>query len=280
MVVFCCSTAEIFQSPLHWGLVVHRSPVRLTMAASAPFQSPLHWGLVVHVTAGPRRSGRVRLSVPSSLGIGRSPGPAPGRRRAFLLSVPSSLGIGRSLLTTVLHSKHVLQLSVPSSLGIGRSPFRLAFLVGLACRPFSPLFIGDWSFTTRTLSASAWGVRLSVPSSLGIGRSLPAGVGNTISVYAFSPLFIGDWSFTGKRIHPSIAYLALSVPSSLGIGRSLLPELFLAKHPVAFSPLFIGDWSFTRSWRRHAGACQYFQSPLHWGLVVHSTGTENAAELT
>src|SRR5437879_8005885 len=82
------------------SLGMGRSPLALfggALHCSIDFQSPLHWGWVVHQPERCPCCGGQLLSVPSSLGMGRSHQPGSPRSQPIILSVPSSLGMGRSL---------------------------------------------------------------------------------------------------------------------------------------------------------------------------------------
>src|SRR5438128_2680359 len=83
-----------------------------------------------------------------------------------------------------------------------------------------------------------------------------------------SSLVWGLFVFLSVPVSGLAAYF-LSVPSSLGMGRSPAWKRCLIPRVFAFSPLFIGDGSFTPRLRVYLLALLRFQSPLHWGWVVH-----------
>ncbi len=166
-------TGFFFQSPLHRGSVVYswgggrgQGPTALSVPSSSGigrllrrglprrrfpcFQSPLHRGSVVYSILAARSTRTYGLSVPSSSGIGR------------LLALELSNTSARSRFQSPLHRGSVVYrrrnyaaksrapyLSVPSSSGIGRLPITWENFSILEAS-FSPLFIGDRSFTEWT----------------------------------------------------------------------------------------------------------------------------------
>ena len=132
---------DIFQSPLHRGLVFNRYLFRSRHGASV-FQSPLHRGLVFNEKTVTRGRGGRRISVPSSSGT---------RVQLFL---------GQSS-----HRSHI-GISVPSSSGTRVQQYGDDAGI-FNVYHFSPLFIGD-SCSTKWVSADTGEpMPISVPSSSG-----------------------------------------------------------------------------------------------------------------
>ncbi len=146
---------------------------------------------------------------------------------------------------------------------------RLKLAVGeKLCTPFSPLFIGDGSFTEQSRRRRIRDLSFS-PLFIGDGSFTAGGALGPFAFLAFSPLFIGDGSFTflvgecngfvvyfqsplhrGRVIHFIARGLAAAqfttFQSPLHRGRVIHSFSDLTGAPSSsFSPLFIGDGSFT-----------------------------------
>src|SRR5581483_9119114 len=137
-------------------------------------------------------------------------------------------------------------LSVPSSSG---NTLQLCPCLTILNHPppFSPLFIGEYSATSRweRTTPDARSI-LSVPSSSG-NTLQPAGASTSATeLVPFGPLFIGEYSATLNEADR------------------------VADRERPFSPLFIGEYSATMNGHLLVAVNRItFQSPLHRGILCN-----------
>ena len=186
----------------------------------------------------------------------------------FMISVPSSSG--SSLQQPCEGFERVqVQISVPSSSGSSLQPDHQ--IVGGHCAgDFSPLFIGEFSSTSRRAATGRW-TCISVPSSS--GSSLQRSVSRRIRgrTAHFSPLFIGEFSSTRRPVDARLHADAFQSPLHRGVLFNAGGQVRRACAVPNFSPLFIGEFSSTPGTDPIYGSGTGFQSPLHRGVLFNFT---------
>ena len=274
--------------PSSSGNTLQRRQTWGTTAASSCFQSPLHRGILFNVCSHPKSCFGEFLSVPSSSGNTLQPmcsvkniGPLPDFQSPLHRGILFNL-----MLTPFKQVKHHFQS--PLHRGILFNYFPPRWRTHLVAA-FSPLFIGEYSSTIRSMDGRSSLSTFQSPLHRGIlfnnvnderltlacSLSVPSSSGNTLQQcgrgstvqkvrLSFSPLFIGEYSSTPRATRRYRARPDFQSPLHRGILFNHAEFTVYCRQDVAFSPLFIGEYSSTRIVKFHTLGTIAF-SPLFIG---------------